>query len=158
MFSAVSWNRIAVSKIKYFNLIDEFCLLPGIVQPRIQPGMITDGGVLHIDDVAFSLLHNELIDEDLLFIYADFGVLPPGRELQASTALLEANLCLYNGAAPVFAISAVSGRAVMAQHDSLAALNAQSLSVLLLNMAKKARQWRGDFFLNPETSPFQLPA
>jgi len=147
---------IALSKIKYFDLIDEFCLLPGMVQPRIQPRNITDGGALYIDDVAFSLLHNEQIDETLLFIYADFGALPPGRELQAAIALLEANLYLYNGAAPVFAISAETGRVVMAQHGALAALDAQSLSELLLNIAQKATQWRKDYFLDPQTNPFQL--
>jgi hypothetical protein len=150
-------NGIALSKIKYFNLIDEFCLLPGLVQPRIQPRSITDGGALYINDVAFSLLHNERIDEALLFIYADFGELPAGRELPASAALLEANLYLYNGASPVFAISAETGRVVMAQHCLLAMLDAQALSVLLLNLSAKARQWRSDYFLNPESNPFQLP-
>jgi hypothetical protein len=141
-----------VSKITYFELIEAYCLLTDVKHPR----MITDGGTLHINGVAFSLLHNEQIDETLLYIYADFGALPPGRELQASMALLEANLFLYSGSTPVFAIAPGTERVVMAQVGSLAQLDAESLSALLTNMADKACQWRKDYFLDPQSNPFQL--
>ena len=143
-----------MSKIKYFELLNEFCLLSGVEQPQL----IAEGGTLNVNDVMFSLLHNEQIDDALLFIYADFGELPPGRELQASVALLEANLFLYSGAAPVFAISAESGRVVMAEHRSLDRLDARDLSEVLVSMAAKAKQWRGDYFLDPGSSPFQIAA
>jgi hypothetical protein len=141
-----------VSKARYFELIDEFCLLRGVEEPQL----IVEGGALNVNDVMFSLLHNVQIDEGLLFIYADFGELPLGRELQASVALLEANLFLYSGAAPVFAISAETGRVVMAEHRMLDQLDAQDLSDVLTSMAAKARQWRSDYFLD-HSSPFQLP-
>jgi hypothetical protein len=141
-----------LSNIKYFELIDEFCLLTGIAQPCV----IIDSGAVHIDDVAFSLLHDAGIDDTLLFVYADFGALPRGRELQAATALLEANLFLYSGTAPAFAISPGTDRVVMAHHCVLARIDAQDLHALLLNIAAKARQWRGDYFLDPATNPFQL--
>jgi hypothetical protein len=141
-----------LSNLKYFELIDEFCLLTGITYPR----MITDGGTVHIDEVAFSLLHDARIDDALLFVYADFGALPRGHELPAAIALLEANLFLYSGTAPAFAVSPGTDRVVMAHHCALARIDAQDLHLLLLNMAAKARQWRGDYFLNPATNPFQL--
>jgi hypothetical protein len=141
-----------VSNIKYFELIDEFCLLTGIAQPSV----ITDGGTVHIDEVAFSLLHDARIDDALLFVYADFGALPRGRELHAAIMLLEANLFLYSGSAPTFAISPGTDRVVMAHHCSLTRIDASELRALLLNMAAKARQWRGDYFLDPATNPFQL--
>jgi hypothetical protein len=141
-----------VSKAKYFQLVDEFCFLAGVEQQQL----IAEGGALSVDEVMFSLLHNEQIDDSLLFIYADFGELPTGRELQAAQALLEANLFLYSGAAPVFAISAETERVVMADHRALDALDAHGLRDLLTDMAAKAKQWRGDYFLDALSNPFQL--
>ena len=149
-----------MSKIKYFELIDEFCLLCGMVQPRVQPGTISDGDAFYVNDVRFSLVHNDAIDATSLFAYADFGALPPGSELPAMKGLLEANLYLYGSSvtAPAFAISEETGHVVMAQQSKLAEMDGQSLSVLLVAMAAKGRQWREDYFLNPQTNPFQLAA
>jgi hypothetical protein len=142
-----------VCKKKYFELMEEFCLLSGVEQPQL----ISEGGTLKVDDVTFSLLHNERIDPALLFIYADFGALPPGRELQAAMALLEANLFLYGGAAPVFALSAQTERVVMADHRRLDQLDAQGLQLVLVNLAAKAAQWRADYFLDAASRPFRTP-
>ncbi|HEY4316544.1 MAG TPA: CesT family type III secretion system chaperone [Herbaspirillum sp.] len=141
-----------MSKTKYLELIDEICRLTG----GAQPGAICDGAALLVGEVAFSLLHDAQVDDALLFVYADFGALPRGRELQAALALLEANLFLHGGAAPVFAVSAGSERVTMAHHCALAGLDARDLHTLLVGMAAKARQWRNDYFLDPATYPFQL--
>lgn len=141
-----------MSKIKYLELIDALCRLTGCA----QPGVISDGGALQIDDVAFSLLHDAQVDNTLLYIYADFGVLPRGRELPAALALLEANLFLYSGAAPAFAITPGTERVTMAHHCALTQIDAPDLHALLIDMAAKARQWRSDHFLDPATNPFQL--
>jgi hypothetical protein len=141
-----------VSNIQYFELIDEFCLLTGLAQPR----MITEGGTVLIDEVAFSLQHDPQADDTLLYIYAEFGALPRGREMLAAVALLEANLFLYSGASPAFAIAPGTEQVVMAHHCALAQIDAQGLHALLVDMAAKAGQWRADYFLDPATSPFQL--
>lgn len=145
-------HSIAVSKTKYLELIDELCRVIGVA----QPGAICDGGALHIDDVAFSLLHDARVDDALLFVYADFGALPRGRELPAAIALLEANLFLYSGGAPAFAIAPGTERVTMAHHCALARIDARDLHAMLIGMAAKAGQWRGDYFLDPATNPFQL--
>lgn len=141
-----------MSKVIYLELVDALCRFCDCR----QPGAIAEGGALHVDGIAFSLLHDPRIDDALLFIYADFGSLPSGRELPAAMALLEANLFLYGGAAPTFAVSPGTERVTMAHHCVLAETDADELHGLLVNIAGKARQWREDHFLDPATNPFQL--
>lgn len=141
-----------MSKLIYLELVDALCRLCACP----QPGAIAEGGALHVEGVAFSLLHDPRIDDALAFIYADFGALPRGRELPAAMALLEANLFLYGGAGPAFAVSPGTERVTMAHHCVLAETDAGELHGLLVNIAGKARQWREDHFLDPATNPFQL--
>lgn len=141
-----------MSNIIYLELVDALCRLCGCR----QPGAIAEGGALQVEGVAFSLLHDPRIDDALVFIYADFGSLPRGRELPAAMALLEANLFLYGGAGPTFAVSPGTERVTMAHRCALAQIDAGELHGLLVNIAGKARQWREDYFLDPATNPFQL--
>ena len=143
-----------MSNTTYLELVDALCRLCGCT----QPGAIAEGGALLVDGVACSLLHDPRIDDALLFIYADFGALPRGRELPAAMALLEANLFLYGRAGPAFAVSPGTERVTMAHHCVLEEVDADELHGLLINIAGKARQWREDYFLDPATNPFQLHA
>lgn len=120
------------------------------------PLHVADGSALHINGVAFSLSHHPLIDNALLFIHADFGLLPEGRELAAALALLEANMFLANGSAPVFSVAPNTKQVVMVQHCALSKTDDRMLLALLTNLAEHALQWRVDYFLNSATNPFCL--
>lgn len=83
-----------------------------------------------------------------MFIYCDFGDALPGREVDVYRELLKANLFLYNGTGPVFALSSETGRVVFDRHFRLDQLDPDMLQGILAQMEQQAAAWRTDQFLN----------
>lgn len=129
-----------MSHYHYTELVKEFCEYCGLGEPE----RIAYGGAIMLGEVAFSLMHREEIDPELMFIYCDFGEVLEGREVEVYRALLEANLFLYNGRAPLFTISSETGRVTMAAHCRLDELKAETLLAIVKKMEAQAMAWRAD--------------
>ncbi|HEX6705246.1 MAG TPA: CesT family type III secretion system chaperone [Albitalea sp.] len=131
------------------QLVKDFCTLCNMEEPE----RILQGGPIAVDDIVFSLIYSETVNPDLIFIYGDFGDLPTGKEQAALRALLEANLYLYTGNGPVFAMSTDTGRVVSAQHQRLVDIKAADLRSALVKLADQAKLWRQHHFLGDSRKP-----
>ncbi len=119
-----------------------------------------EGGAVVVNDVVFSLIHNDAIHPDMVFIYCDFGDVPIGREAEAYRALLEANLYLYTGIGPAFTVSNETGRVLLAHHYFMHdGQNMPSeLREVLVDLSTKALAWRADHFLIKDGPGKRTPA
>lgn len=132
-----------MSHYQYTQLVKEFCEYCGLDEPE----RITYGGSIMLGEVGFSLIHREEVDPELMFIYCDFGEVLEGKEIEVYRALLEANLLLYNGSAPLFTVNGDTGRVTMTAHCRLDELKAETLQEILKKMGAQAMAWRADPFL-----------
>jgi hypothetical protein len=124
----------------FVRVIERFCEHCGLGDPT----RILQGGAVAVDGIAFSLIYSEQVDPDLLFLYADYGEVPPGREAEVYRALLEMNLHVYTGRGPVLTLSADSGHVVRAEHCPLVDLKPQALYTAMVKIAGDAKAWRDD--------------
>ncbi|MDB5765074.1 MAG: hypothetical protein JWQ21_4069 [Herminiimonas sp.] len=129
---------------KYFEkLIEEFCAL-GEVEGASG---IVQGGPVAVNGVVFSLIYNEAVQKDVMFVYCDFGAAAIGREAEVYRALLETNLLLYPVNGPMYTVSPETGRVVFVNRYWLEHLNPQGLGNILAHLSDKAKNWREDQFL-----------
>jgi hypothetical protein len=132
-----------VSHARYTKLIQDFCNANGLQEPE----RILRGGPIAVDDVTFSVIYSETVNPDVVFLYCDFGDVPVGREHEAYKALLQANLSLYNGGGPSFAVSPESGRVLLADACRIDGVTVEKLREHLVKLADQATEWRKDHFL-----------
>ncbi|RZI42202.1 molecular chaperone Tir [Herbaspirillum sp. HC18] len=133
-----------MSKASAIELASRFCELSGLSEPE----QLLQGKAIEIDGVAFSLGHSDGTDGDLLFIYADFGAPPAGKEARVFQALLEANTFLHTGPRAAFAISPETNRVMFIHNMPLATATPEALSDVLADVAVKANEWRAHYFLD----------
>jgi hypothetical protein len=139
----------------YRYLIEDFCKLHGLE----DPGKVMRGSAIAFDGVAFSLIHSETVNPDIMFIYCDFGDVLAGRQADAYKALLEANFFLYNGTGPAFTISNETGRVLLVDQYPLRDKSApQKLRNVLSKLAALATEWRSDHFLEKSAAHFRPTA
>jgi hypothetical protein len=129
---------------QFVSLIEGFCKECGLDQPE----RILHGGPIAVGDVVFSLIYSEQVNPELIFVYCDFGSVPPGQEMEAYRALLEANMFLYTGSGPAFTLSSETGRVVLAEHYKMSAITPKELREKLVKLAEQAKAWRVDHFLD----------
>lgn len=129
-------------RTQFVELIEAFCAHCGLAEPE----RILYGGPISVNEVIFSLIHNEDSNPDLLFAYCDFGFAPPGREAETYRMLLETNLSLYDGKSPSFAIAPETGRVVLAASYALGETSGAELGKHLAKIAEQAKAWRVDPF------------
>lgn len=134
------------------QLIKGFCALAGL---KDVERILKDGAVV-INNVVFSLLCSEESSPGMVLIYCDFGDVPRGREADAYRALLKANMILYSGTGPAFTISLETGRVVFADHAKIVQITPEKLRDILVRLAAKAIEWRGNHFLQNEESSQQV--
>jgi Tir chaperone protein (CesT) family len=131
------------------QLLEEFAALVAIDQPAL---FLREGNVT-LDEVTFSLVASEQDEDATMYIYADFGDLPPRRELELCMALMEANLILYPKQGPIFGISSRTRRVAIVHRVPLAPLTAGELREVLADLAGKAKEWGKNSFLDLKPTP-----
>lgn len=126
-----------MSNLQYTKLIEDFCANCGMDQ-----ALLMDGDPFEIDGVNFSLVFDESVDPDLLFIYCACGEIEAGKELEAYRDLLEANMHLYDGAGPIYALCPATGRVLLVRHYRLDQLGVEELNALLFTAVVQAKTWQ----------------
>ncbi|WP_136417434.1 CesT family type III secretion system chaperone [Herbaspirillum sp. ST 5-3] len=129
-----------MSNLQYTKLIEDFCADCGM-----DPALLMDGGPIGIDGVNFSLVFNESVDPDLLFIYCVFGEIEAGKGLEVYRNLLKTNMYLYDGAGPVFTLCSLTGRVILARHCRLDQLGVKELSEILTTDTTQAKTWQAEY-------------
>lgn len=131
-----------MSKEHYVDLMTRFCHLVKLEGPE----KIFEGNAIEINGVDFYLGYNQETDPEVVVVYADFGIPPQERLLDAYEALLEANMAIYGSNSPAFMLS--PGKSVtLAYHYRLGHVSAEQLAKLLATLAEQAKEWRKNFFL-----------
>ena len=133
------------------DLAEKFCSLAGLDEPN----RVLNGDAVEINGITFSLMYNEKIDPEVLFIYADFGPVPAYRKVEIHEALLEANLFVYPQGFPAFGISPETKRVVFASHARLREITAEALCKVLAELSEQATDWRAHYFLTPASPSAQ---
>jgi hypothetical protein len=132
-----------MSNKDFIKLIEGFCTLAGIGQAE----QVLRDKALMIDEVAFSLAHDDDIDPARFLIYVDFGPLPARRELEVCLSLMEANLFLKAQDGPVFAVSPARKNVTLVGSRRLADTGPDDLRNALVDFSAKARLWRKNYFI-----------
>ncbi|KRB69409.1 hypothetical protein ASE07_27475 [Noviherbaspirillum sp. Root189] len=106
-----------------------------------NPNRVLDGGTLIVNQVDFSLVHNEKLNPAAVIIYGDLGEFPPGCGATPYLNLLEANMGVDGE--PVYALSYDTGRGVLTDRYPLNRKSAsEQLREVLVHLAAKIVEWR----------------
>jgi hypothetical protein len=125
-------------------LVDEFCALTHLQDPEY----VRQGGTIELDGVHFSLIHDVRANEELFFLYVDFGAPPAEREATVYYELLKRNFLSFTGKGPAFTISPVTGHVVYVEHFALGRALARDVADAVLRLAEQALDWRQTQFLS----------
>lgn len=140
-----------MSRNQFIKLLEGFCALAKIDNPA---SILSDGAVT-VNNVAFSLMHDEEVPK-VLFLYADFGKLPCKQELEVCKALMEANLFLFFMKQQCsFAISQNTRNVTLACRVSMENLTPEDLRTILVELSTKAHAWRKNHFFDLKPKPAQ---
>ncbi|MFC7518933.1 CesT family type III secretion system chaperone [Herbaspirillum sp. GCM10030257] len=106
-----------------------------------NPNRVLDGGTLIVNQVDFSLVHDEKLNPAAVIIYGDLGEFPPGCSATPYLDLLEANMGIDGE--PVYALSYDTGRGVLTDYYPLNRKSAsEQLREVLVRLAAKIVEWR----------------
>jgi hypothetical protein len=132
----------------YAELITEVCELIGFKE---APRLIA-GEPIIINDVMFSLIHEEHIDPKRIFLFAGFGEIPGEKRLAILEELLRQNHAGFNGEGPGFTISPTTGKVAYSLHLFLDTITAAELAAKMIYLAEIAHEWRKTHFLDMPAS------
>jgi hypothetical protein len=145
--------------VSFEHLCQGFCTLEGLPMPRLDTGRDgLEAITLDVDGVSLSVLHDALVDPELLFLVAELEAPPPDMERQGWLALLEANYWLRSEHAPAFSRNPESGHVVFQWTLPLADHTAESLHETVTTMTRLARQWHPSASAQQHPQPHHQPA
>lgn len=128
----------------YPALVSAFC--ESLRLERTQ-GVI-EGEPFYVNDVMFTLVHDEPFDDEVMFMFVNFGDLPDEQRARVMAALLTQNLLCFAGRGTGFSISPTSGRVNLCVRLELATLSARWLVAAVKYLSRVALEWRADYFLD----------
>jgi hypothetical protein len=124
------------------DLSRDFCAIEGLPVPAQDTGREgLRAFTLDVDGVQLTVLHDALVDSDLLFLVAELDAPHPDMELQGWLSLLEANYWLRSEHAPAFSRNPETGSVVFQWTLALAQHTAESLHETVATMSRLARRW-----------------
>ncbi|HVZ46012.1 MAG TPA: CesT family type III secretion system chaperone [Ramlibacter sp.] len=134
------------------ELCKGFCELAGAAPPALTRGADgTRAATIRMEGVDVAMQQFADRYEDIVFLAADLGEPPAGRELEAWRLLMEANLRMTGTSAPSFSRSPVTGRAVLHWPCPLMEATVTDFRRRVIALVEAARQWREDHFLDDST-------
>ncbi|HWW08250.1 CesT family type III secretion system chaperone [Collimonas sp.] len=133
-----------MSKESYRQLLGHICSQANLTDTE----SVYASGNIVVNDIPFTLIHDENGDDDGLRMYCDFGKPAPERRALALQRLLETNLYMFSAAgAPSFGFNQENGRVVMMARMALSQVSAASLLRAMGEFSSYAAQWREKYFL-----------
>lgn len=125
-------------------------LMAGVCKllPISEPQRAIAGESIFIEDVMFTLIHDEKINPDRVFLFASFGPVPRQNGAKVLTALMKENHALFKGDGPGFTVSPTTGKIVYARNLALATLQPADLASKMCFLARKGNEWRETKFLD----------
>jgi hypothetical protein len=151
VLSAANERMNTMDVINFERLCAELSVaMGGVNAPIATNDQGTDSISLRVDDVDITIAR---IPAGKALILADFGFIPPDRELAACLALLDFNYLLPSEGAISFGRLAGGGGAVLQASYPLESVTGEQLKRDLMQMVLLARSWRQDFFLNDAGQP-----
>jgi Tir chaperone protein (CesT) family len=123
---------------KYVALVTDFCLLKNLQNPQAVLG----GEEFLLHGSAFKLCHVAAVQPGILCVQCNFGTIPPDREEEAYTSLLQLNAVRYESTAPMMALQSETGMVTGSSRIRLENLAAPVLDELLRRLAADAARWR----------------
>jgi hypothetical protein len=131
------------------ELITEVCAVIGFKEPQ----RLIDGEAIFLNDVMFSIIHEQEIDPNRIYIFVTFGQLPQKNRIKVVEELLKENHG-FRGKGPGFTISPVTGKVVYALHIPLDKTEPVAMANIMGSLATSACKWRETFLLDePASAP-----
>lgn len=115
------------------------------------------GAPIDVNGVAVSLIYNELIDQDTMFMYTAFGQAPQENEAQIYKALLKQNHIGFSGNGPGFCISPTTGQVGYVLNLRIGEMSADKVAGIMAFFAGKANEWRSTYFLGQQAPGSRRP-
>jgi hypothetical protein len=140
-------------KTEFQKLMTELCALKNMG----EPDLFIHGAPFSVNGVEVSLIYNELIDKETMFMYTAFGAAPMDNEAQIYKTLLKQNHIGFCGKGPGFCISPTTGKVGYVLNLRVAEMNADRLASMMTYFADKANEWRSTYFLDQQTPGTRRP-
>ncbi len=128
---------------RFETLVRAFCELENYKQPE----RLLEGESIELHGVEFSLLYDEDIAVDAMYLRIVFGNAPLKNETAIYRALLKENYAGYCGKGPGFCVSPASGRVLFLLKMPLCDASPAMLLNTILSSIGKVKQWRSTYFL-----------
>ncbi|CAM3057090.1 CesT family type III secretion system chaperone [Pseudomonas floridensis] len=140
---------------QYKALINEICTLSLISSPE----RFYESANFKIDDVDFTLLHQDRDQGQAVLIYGDLGPLPERNRDRSLQALMDINFHMFSGAhSPAFSFNAQTGRVLLMGSVALQMANAEGVLLLMKSFAELAKEWREHGFADKASvTPGSMP-
>ena len=129
-----------MSKQKYCDLIDSLCERFQIEDSK----SMYEACNIQIEEIPFTLLHANYIDDDSMIAYCDFGELPTEKRQPILEHLLTANLMMSSKMLGV-ACNPENGHVMMLRRFLLSRTTTDELLMDLGEMAFCASEWRDNY-------------
>jgi hypothetical protein len=129
------------------ELMTKVCRLIGFKEPQ----RLIDGEAIFLNDVMFSIIHEQGIDPNRIYMFVSFGELPRENRIRVVEELLKENHS-FRGKGPGFTISPTTGKVVYALHVPLDKTGPTAFAGIMACLATAAGRWRETFFLDQPAS------
>lgn len=114
-----------------------------------QPERLLEGGSMELHGVEFSLMYEEDIAVDAMYLRVVFGNAPLKDETAIYRTLLNDNHAGYCGDGPGFCVSPASGLVLYLLKMPLCDASPARLASTMLYFSGKVKEWQSTYFLKP---------
>ncbi|GAA4034760.1 CesT family type III secretion system chaperone [Actimicrobium antarcticum] len=120
------------------ELIEGFCRLKNLDYVT----ELAAGAPLSVDGTCCALIHNDMLDADVVFLYVEYAYAPLDRLSEIYQHLLRQNHLSFDGLGPGYCISPTTGKIVEVTRLALPELTPDRLASTLVVHADRCRRWR----------------
>lgn len=141
-------------KQRFEDLVTGFCSLKQLGDP--EP--FIHGEPINVNGVRCTLIYNEQINSDQMYMYIAFDYAPHEQEGAIYKLLLQQNHTGFAGKGPGFCISPTTGMVGYVIRIDLDEVTPNKLASSLTYYADKAIEWKETFFLDKRAPGSRRPA
>jgi hypothetical protein len=138
----------------YTALIQAFCRQTGIAD---VPALL-EGGVISVDGFNLKMVYGEQVNPEVMFVYCEYGEVPPERAAEVYEVLLRWNAIATTGVSPCYAMSPGNRTLIYIHPLMVRSTTPEQLLQAISEIAQAARGWRANnYFLDAAMEPEDLP-
>ncbi|HVK54243.1 MAG TPA: CesT family type III secretion system chaperone [Burkholderiales bacterium] len=129
---------MSTSNEQFLALLDEFCRLCNVP----DPAAVRETGAVLVDDIPFTLVYNEKLNVDEMYILCELGPLGKADEKECYQRMLHMNYLMSYRADPIMALDPRTNAVMMISRLPFDGMTAELLRTAVGATAKVAHDWR----------------